>query len=226
MLRQGAIVIASLVFASSVLFTSIFRTASPQYVFSQAGQVESATTEWGEDVIDYYLPYPGVLPDHFLWPIKALRDKLWLLVVRDSGKRAEVLLLFADKRVGMARELVRGGKPELGVSTATKAEKYLEQALAEAEKAQAKGTSMDAFYERIAKSSLKHEEVLSALMKISSEDARPVLNKTLGYPKGVYEKATHKLNELGRPVPVVPEPTPPPVGGPSPTPKSSNKVAR
>ncbi len=217
MLRQGAIIIASLVFASAVLFTSIFRTASPQYVFSQAGQVESATTELGEEAIDYYLPYPGILPDHFLWPVKVIRDRLWFFVVRDSAKKADILLLFADKRVGMARELIRGGKPEIGVSTATKAEKYLEEAFAEAEKAQAKGADMGIFYERLAKSSLKHEEVLVSLMRISPEDAKPVLNKTLDYPRGIYEKSTHKLNELGRSVPVVPDAVPSP--SPSPRPK-------
>lgn len=214
MFRSAAIVIASLVFGLSVLFTSIFRTASPQYAFSQAGvlgtQTESQTLE-----VDYYLPYPGILPDHFLWPLKALRDKVWLFVLRDPGRKAEVLLLFADKRVGMARELIKGGKPELGVSTLTKGEKYLEQVFLEAEKAQDKKIEMGQFFERLGTASLKHQEVIESLMPLVSEDARPVLNQTLDYPKRVYEKTAQKLNELGRPVPTVPAPSP------SPTPKPS-----
>lgn len=214
MFRSTAIVLASLVFGLSVLFTSIFRTTSPQYAFSQSGVLGTQTESQAPEV-DYYLPYPGILPDHFLWPIKALRDRVWLFVLQDPARKADVLLLFADKRVGMARELIKGGKPELGVSTLTKGEKYLEQAFLEAGKAQEKGIEMGQFFERLATSSLKHQEVIESLMPLVSEDGRPVLNQTLDYPKMVYEKTTQKLNELGRPIPTVPAPSP------SPTPKPS-----
>lgn len=216
MLKKTAIVIASFVFASSVLFTSIFRTASPQYVFSQAGSVSGATDSAAPAEVDYYLPYPGMLPDHFLWPVKVLRDKLWLLVVRDPAKKAEILLLFADKRIGMARELIRGGKPDIGVGTAGKAEQYLTAAFEEEEKAAQKGADTGKFLERLANSSLKHQEVLESLMKSLSEDARPVLIKIIDSPKMVYEKTSQRLNEVNRPIPVVPSPSP----SPSPTLKS------
>lgn len=215
MFRGTAMVLASLVFGLAVLFTSIFRTASPQYVFSQAGSVAGATDSATLLEVDYYLPYPGMLPDHFLWPVKALRDKLWLLVLRDPAKKAEVLLLFADKRIGMARELIRGGKPELGVSAATKGEKYLEAAFEEEEKAAKKGIDTGQFLERLAQASLKHQEVLGSLMLIAPEDARPVINQTLDYPKRVYEKTSQRLNEVKRPIPVMPTPTP----SPTPTPR-------
>lgn len=214
MFRSAVIILASLVFGLSVLFTSIFRTASPQYAFSQAG-VMGTVTESRLLEVDYYLPYPGLLPDHFLWPVKALRDRLWLFVLRDPAKKAEVLLLFADKRVGMARELIKGGKPELGASILTKGEKYLEAAFLEAEKAQGKGIEMGQFFERLATSSLKHQEVIESLMPTVPEDGRPVINQTLDYPKMVYEKTAQKLNELRRPVPTVSTPTPSPTPAPA-----------
>lgn len=219
MFRSTAIVLASLVFGLSVLFTSIFRTAAPQYVFSQPlpivlGESTPSAT------VDYYLPYPGILSDHFLWPIKAARDKIWLFVLRDPAKKAEVLLLFADKRVGMARELIKGGKPSLGVSTLTKAEKYLEEAFNEEEKAAARGADTGQFLEKLAKAALKHQEEIEPMVQFAPEDAKPVIIKTLDYPKKVYEKTVHRLNELKRPVPIVPIPTPALTPTPAPSKKS------
>lgn len=221
MLRQGAIIIASLVFASIVLFTSIFRTAAPQYVFSQPIPSPEATgSVLAGATVDYYLPYPGILPDHFLWPVKAARDKIWLFVLRDPGRKAEVLLLFADKRVGMARELIKGGKPSLGVSTLTKAEKYLQQAFEEEEKAAAKGADTGQFLEKLGKAALKHQEEIEPLVQFAPEDAKPVIIKTLDYPKKVYERTLHRLNEIGRPVPTLPTSTPAPTPTPVPSKKS------
>lgn len=210
MLRQGAIIIASFIFASSVLFTSIFRTAAPQYAFSQAGFVQGVSESTPSATVDYYLPYPGILPDHFLWPLKAFRDRVWLFVIRDPMKKADVLLLFADKRIGMARELIRGGKPELGVTTAQKAGQYLEEALIQAEKAAQNGVDTGELLEKLAKASLKHKEVLESIIVTLPEEGRPVLNEVIDHSRRVYEKSAQRLNEVNRPVPTVSPPSPTP----------------
>ena len=211
MLRRVLVAASLLTFGFAVLFTSIFRTATPQYAFSQ---VLGAQTASGSALfvssVDYYLPYPGVLPDHFLWPVKVLRDKLWLFVTRDSARRADILLLFADKRIGMGRELIRGGKPELGVSTVDKAEQYLQTALEEQEKAKSRGADTTDVLTRLAKASLKHMEEIDNMTLFAPEDAKPVLNKIADMPKSVYEKAVHGLNEKGRPIPI-PSPLPTPL---------------
>lgn len=200
MFRPAAIILASLVFATAVLGTSILRTTGPNYAFS-GPLPEVAGESTPSASIEYYLPYPGILPDHFLWPAKALRDRVWLFLTRDEAKRADLLLLFADKRVGMADVLIRGGKPELGVETAQKAGQYLEQALEAQTLAAQRGVDTAEFLDRLARSSLKHQEVLEALMSAAPEDARPLLNQAIDYPRGVYEKVSQELNERGRPVP-------------------------
>lgn len=111
------------------------------------------------------------------------------------------MLLFADKRVGMAEVLIEGGKPELGVSTAKRGEQYLEEALGEQEKARTKGMDTSSFLDKLARSALKHREVLESAMGPLPEDAKPVLNRIIDTPKRVYEKAVQGLNEKGRPVP-------------------------
>lgn len=72
----------------------------------------------------YNLPYPGILPDHIFYPIKAGRD--WILdwSTADSLKRAKLYLLFSDKRASMARELSKKGKWQLAATTISKGEKY------------------------------------------------------------------------------------------------------
>lgn len=215
MLQKGALVVASLVFGFAVLFTSIVRTTSPQYVFSENRTEQEATPSVSVSEIDYYLPYPGILPDHFLWPVKALRDRVKLFVVIDPVKKAEVALLLADKRVGMARELIRGGKAELGVSTLTKAEKYLKLAFEEEEKARAGGRDTVDLLTRLAKASLKHQEVIESVMQLAPEEARPILVQTMDGYKRVYDRVAQILQEEDVPVPGI---SPLPSPSPSPTP--------
>ncbi len=134
MFRRFALFLSAIILAFAILFTSVLKSASVRYSFSQASlsQEKGGPAVLGEqkDIeIDYYLPFPGrILPDHFLWPLKALRDKLWLLVTTDEGKKGELKLLFADKRLVMSKALFESDNPEIAFSTLTKAEKYLKEA--------------------------------------------------------------------------------------------------
>src|SRR3989304_3402352 len=78
---------------------------------------------------DYYLPYPGILPDHPLYWLKMVRDRVQLVVTTNNLGKAERLLQYADKRLGAAWALIDGNKKPLGMTTLTKAEKYLGQAV-------------------------------------------------------------------------------------------------
>ncbi len=72
----------------------------------------------------YNLPYPGILPDHPLYPLKAIRDKLTDLTTRDYVKKANIYLLFSDKRAAMSVALLKKGKNQLAIDTFSKGEKY------------------------------------------------------------------------------------------------------
>ncbi|MBU1499979.1 DUF4430 domain-containing protein [Patescibacteria group bacterium] len=115
-----------------------------------------------ETKVDYYLPYPGILPDHPLYWLKMVRDRVQLWLTTDSLQRAEKLLLYADKRLGAGWALVEGNKPGLGITTLTKAEKYLEQAVNLAQKL-GEGEAEVKFKAKLAKAIKKHEEVLNLI---------------------------------------------------------------
>jgi len=206
MFRQIVVVLATLTFALGILFTSVFRTASVRYVFSETPNTsfqEGQGVVLGESIeIDYYFRYPGrILPDHPLWFLKALRDRVWLLLTTNPSRKAELKLLFADKRVVSAKILFERGKPELGVSTLTKAEKYLEEACNLEKENREKGLDTSEFLSTLAKASLKHRQTIDEILKLAPEEAKPIVIRAQDYSKETYNKTRDALHEKGLPVP-------------------------
>jgi len=128
--------------------------------FSQQGLVH------GQEKIVYTLPYPGILPDHPLYFIKVIRDKLMDLVTRDYIKKANLYLLFSDKRVNMALYLAKKGKNKLAINTFSKAEKYFLNIpdLLMTSKKQGVGSSSE-LIETVRVSNAKHRELANELLK-------------------------------------------------------------
>lgn len=207
MFKKTVLITAVLVFAFGILGTSVLRTSAQTHqlrekVASENYQILSAATESGaiptaeiRPKVDYYLPYPGILPDHFLYPIKMIRDRVLVFFTIDSLKRAELFLLFADKRIGAAKSLVDGGERELSVTTLTKAEKYLEKAVNQEKVAREKGKETVAFLEKMSKATLKHEELLLEIKEKVDESAQMVVDDALSYSRQAYEEVMKRLKK-------------------------------
>lgn len=184
-------IITTLFVAFTVLTVSVLKSASIPYAFSP--MVLSETNSPTEEIqIDYVLAYPGkIMPDNLLWYAKALRDKIWYSVTLNSSKKSELNLLFADKRLSMAVSLFNENKPDLGLSTLTKAEKYLEKAIPVDNK-------NPEYLNKLALASLKHREVIeNEILPISSEDLKPEVNKITSYSKETYKKVRDLLRSIG-----------------------------
>ena len=202
MFRKVAAVSFVLIFAFGILFTSVLRTAAVKYEFSESPDIalDGTPQVLGEESIeiDYYLPFPGkILPDSPIWPLKAIRDRVWLWITTNPSRSAELKLLFADKRVAMSKVLFEKGKPEIGFATLTKAEKYLEEASIQEQENRKEGIDTSDFLERIAKASLKHAQVMEEIMEIAPEDAKPGVIASGDYVKRAYENARNALLEQG-----------------------------
>ncbi len=207
MIRKIALFSLAIGFASAILLISVLRTASVKYVFSQAPVVQIPGGDKEKTIeINYPLVYPGrVLPDSFLWPIKVIRDKVWLIITTNPLKKAEILLLFADKRLGSAELLLKKEKSELAVSTLTKAEKYLEQAVNQEQKTRKKGIETGQFLERLALATLKHRQIIEEnILYLCPEDAKQIVVQVNDYPKRLFQKVKTALIEVGRPIPESP----------------------
>lgn len=199
MLRRFVAVLSTIIVAFGILTVSVLRAASVDYVFSQPSPAPLLGTESSSQMkIDYFLPYPGkILSDNSLWYLKALRDKLWLVFTFNPGRKMDLLLLFSDKRLAGSKILFEKEKPELGFSMLSKGEKYLEEAARLEAESRKEGIDTKSFLIKLAKSALKHRQVIEEIILIAPEDAKPNLVKVEDYSKGVYKEARDAMNSLG-----------------------------
>lgn len=148
--------------------------------------------------IDYFFAYPGkIMPDSPFWQIKALRDRALLFFSFRSSGKAEKTLLFADKRIQMAKALFERGKPDLGLTTLAKAEKYLELSSDYERKARDAGEDTASFLLTLTTASLKHREVIDEIISIAPEDVRPEIIKLEEYSRNSYKASRDALNSKG-----------------------------
>ena len=169
----------------------MLRSVSPKYAYSPMVLSEKDINE-NKPTIDYVLAYQGkILPDNPLWYIKVVRDKVWLTFTFNPIKKAELNLLFADKRLNASLELFKKNKPDLGLSVLTKSRKYMESA------GKDMGDNKD-FYNKLALSSLKHREVIEQeILPLTPEDLRPKVIKVEDYSKLTYEKVKDNMLSIG-----------------------------
>lgn len=115
--------------------------------------------------VQYVLPYPGLLPGHPLYSIKALRDKVIEFLITDPLKKADFYILQADKRLNAGILLSQQGKYELAQETISKGENYLEMAIGRVRAAEEASQPIDERIVRLHLSALKHQEVLKMLIE-------------------------------------------------------------
>jgi hypothetical protein len=194
-------------FGFLVLVVSFLRSASiaPAYGFSMTPTPKADLVTPSLQVV-YGLPYPGkILPDNVLWYLKATRDKLQYMITRDSLKKADLALLFADKRLGASLILLENQKPDLAVSTLTKGEKYLEMAARDEARARTQGINTSEFLTKLATASLSHRQTIEEkMMPMAPEDLKPEIVKALDYSKNTYKSSRDNLNTKGLTAPIDP----------------------
>lgn len=193
-MKKIVLTATAVVFAFLVLFVSIFDSSAITYPVSNVSQPPEIN-QLGQPVVDYPLPYAGrVLPDSPFWWLKALRDKVWFGITPSHTRKAEIALLFADKRLVMSRILFEKGEPGIAISTYTKGEKYLSVAIGEEEAARKENADTSVFLTKLALSALKHMEVSMELKQIAPDDAKAVIVEMEKYSNEAYDTAKRLLN--------------------------------
>jgi hypothetical protein len=204
MFKKILLVCGIFAFAFAILSVSILQSSSVSYSFSTPTNDSFVLGESASE-INYKMPYQGsVLPDSPLWALKALRDRIWYLITSSPLKRAELALLFSDKRLVSAKVLFENKKSDIAISTLTKGEKYLETATSQELLARSQGYDTTAFLNALATASLKHRQMIEGLMPLVPEDGKPLVVKTEDYAKNSYKAARDGLNSKGLPVPISP----------------------
>lgn len=182
---------ATIFIAFAILLVSLLKCVTPNFAYSPMVLSEKDINN-EQLAIDYLLPYQGkILPDNPLWYIKVVRDKLWYFLTFNVDKKAELNLLFADKRLSSSLELFKNNKPDLGTSTLSKSGKYME-------KAERLTKDNKDLLNKIALSSLKHREVIeNEILPLTPEDLRAEVIKIENYSKLTYINTKDKLLKIG-----------------------------
>lgn len=123
-------------------------------------------------IIDYALPYPGMLPDSPLYNLKVLRDKIISFLISEPLKKAEFNLLQADKRLQAGVFLINKDKTKtaLAISTISKGQNYFEEAVQKLKEAKNQGKDIGSLLDRLVVSSKKHQEVLKKFVMDVSDN--------------------------------------------------------
>ena len=204
MMRKYLYGLVSFVLAFAILSVSVLRSSSvPQARGYTAPTPSTVVAPSPTPAIDYTLPYSGrIHPDNWFWYFKVIRDRLQYMITRDPLKKADLALLFSDKRLSSSQILFENGKPDLAVSTLTKGEKYLEQAVADEAMARSVGINTTDFLIKLANASLRHRQIIEEkLIPLSPEDIKPVVTKAEDYAKNTYKSSRDALNSKGIAVP-------------------------
>jgi len=131
--------------------------------------------------VKYDLPYPGILPDHPLYKLKVLRDKIATFLISDPTKKAQYHLLLADKRLVMARMLVDKDMIELAKETALKGENEYTLLVFMYKDINKKPSKP--LFNKLEKAAMKHQELLNEIVKKVSEKDKGTFRTVLGFSK-------------------------------------------
>lgn len=137
---------------------------------------------------NYILPYPGILPDHPLYFLKMLRDRILDLFTQAPLKKTEFLILMADKRLGAGKTLIDYGKINLGETTISKGENYLERAVSSISQIGSKGEKGNEVLDKLKESLAKHIEVLQEVQQKVPEEAKSGITNALERAQKGYQK--------------------------------------
>lgn len=128
----------------------------------------------------YELPYPGILPDHPLYFLKIIRDRINDFFIRDPLKKAKLYLNYSDKRAAMALSLNKKGKYQISISTFSKGEKYFLKIIEIIKQSKEKKVSIPSdFIELLKLSNSKHYELINEIMKSSPQGLQEDINQLL-----------------------------------------------
>lgn len=123
--------------------------------------------------VEYQLPYPGVLPGHFLYTLKDMRDTIISFMISNPIKKAQFDILQSDKRFETAFVLISKDKSKLDKTkeTLVKAQNYFDEALEKTAAAQKEGMDVHDLLRVLVLAEPKHMEILKDIKQnVGSHD--------------------------------------------------------
>jgi hypothetical protein len=169
-------------------------------VYSQAHVIHAQEISPYQDPtptpVQYALAYPGILPGHPFYFLKAARDAIWGFLISNPLTKAEFDLLQADKSMQAAAFLSqKKAKSDVIFTTLENSQTKFSEAIDKAQEAKKQGITTHDFVNNMILANQKHQEVISDILKTASKDDKKRLNRELVQVKQLGQKAaalTHK----------------------------------
>ena len=146
------------------------------------------------------LPSPGLTPDSPFYFLETITEAIGTFFTFGDLKKAERYTVLAAERLVEAQAVAEKGKSELAEKTLARYEMQLENSIAMAEKAQAKGENIEEVMVRVGQATSKHLEVLAEVYEKVPDQAKPAIENAMEASLKGHEKAVEALkaqNALG-----------------------------
>jgi len=132
----------------------------------------------------YKTPESSVAANSLIYPIKNMRDDLWIKMSTDGKKKTEIYLLIADKKIKEANDLYNSKSNEkFIVKTANEALKNLKQAKSNLKDVQLDKTELDKINQQLMESGRAYERIIKS-WKMENEK----IDKTIVELESINEK--------------------------------------
>lgn len=180
--HQNIFIYLSFILASLVIIATSFFNQSIDQATKNLGGATPRPASNNQASVEILVPShtnfslndPGLLPNHFLYPLKMIKDRVILTLTFNKQKRAQLLFYYSNTRMSAADKLIKQGETGLAVSTATKGQAYMLQAI---------DNSMEiseikrlAWFDSLRLSLLKHEEIIEKIRFVAKDQAREQAN--------------------------------------------------
>lgn len=159
-LKTASIILYIVIMSAYVNTQAYAQTATSSPVISQPMAASS----------DYFLPFPGILPDNSLYFLKTFRDRVVSFFISDPLKRSSFDLLQSDKRMNSVTFLSAEPKPDraLMITTISKALNYYEEGINELRTARKIGESVTDLKGQYRNAASRYEELLQSMQTTST----------------------------------------------------------
>lgn len=175
------------------LVFSLSLALSPMSSVLEASSTAPTLTPTPIPSIEYALPYPGILPDHPIYFLKVLRDRILGLLTKDPEKKIQLSLLFSDKRLAAAQLLWEKGNPDLSITTLSKGEKYLLTAALDLVKLKSQADLPSGLADKLELATKKHEEII---IKLTSSTSEEIKKQRLSEVLGITHQAIQQIASI------------------------------
>lgn len=113
---------------------------------------------------DYELAWPGILPDHPLYKVKVLRNKIIERMIIHPSKKVEFHLLMSDKTIYASKLMFEKGNIPLAKDTALKGENYYSMLVQDYNQTLLANENIPMWLDKkITRAAIKHQEIFQEL---------------------------------------------------------------